>query len=228
MVTRSPRLLVVAHGTASADGVALTRSLVAAVGAARPEVSVSLCFLDVAHPRLPEALDDLREPLVVVPLLLSTGYHVQTDIPAAVSGRPDVAVAGHLGPDPAVVDAVVDRLPALRGDETIALVATGSSRPAAADELAAAASQVAARTGRPVQPVPMTRDVGAALAALPAPVVVATYLLAPGRFLDLLREAAGTAGSPVREVADPLGVHPALVQLVWRRYDDARAAAAVR
>jgi sirohydrochlorin ferrochelatase len=177
---------------------------------------------------LPEALADHHEPLVLVPLLLSTGYHVQADIPRSVAFRADVLVARHLGPDPLVIDAVAERLGDLRGDEAIALVATGSSRPGAAAELAAAATLLAARTERPVHPVTLARDVGASLAALPRPVAVATYLLAPGRFLDILREATGAPDSGVRSVAEPIGGHPALVELVWARYDEARAARRIR
>jgi len=214
------RLLVVAHGTASAAGIATTRALVAALAAARPEVAVSLCFLDVAEPRLPDALAAVRGPLVVLPLLLSTGYHVQTDIPAAVAGRPDVRVARHLGPHEDLTEALADRLPSAPADATVALAATGSSRPEAAAELAAAADLLARRTGRTVRPTTLAGDVAATLRALPQPLAVASYLLAEGRFLDVLRAAA----EGVAPVADPIGVHPALVRLVWRRYDEAVAA----
>jgi sirohydrochlorin ferrochelatase len=44
---------------------------------------------------------------------------------------------------------------------------------------------------------------------------VATYLLAEGQFVTSLHEAASGLGT----VAPPLGVHPALVRLVWERYD---------
>jgi sirohydrochlorin ferrochelatase len=44
---------------------------------------------------------------------------------------------------------------------------------------------------------------------------VATYLLTEGQFVDSLRAAADGLGT----VADPLGVHPALVRLVWQRFD---------
>ena len=45
---------------------------------------------------------------------------------------------------------------------------------------------------------------------------MATYLLAEGGFLTTLR--ARVVGRGV--VADPIGVHPALVELVWARYDE--------
>ena len=78
--------------------------------AARPGLAVELCFLDVAAPSLRESLDQLAGDVVVVPLLLSAGYHVTTDIPAIVAGRGSVRVTRHLGPDEAIIDAVADRL----------------------------------------------------------------------------------------------------------------------
>jgi sirohydrochlorin ferrochelatase len=56
-----------------------------------------------------------------------------------------------------------------------------------------------------------------AVEALPQPVEVAVYLLAEGGFLSSLR--ATVAGRGV--VAEPIGVHPAVVSLVWARYDAA-------
>jgi sirohydrochlorin ferrochelatase len=162
---------------------------------------------------LPEALTALPGPTVLVPLLLSTGYHVQTDIPAAVAGRADVRIARHLGPHPLLTDALMDRLPS--GPADVVLVGSGSSRPEAAGELAAAAALLGDRLGRAVPVLTMGDDLRARLSQL-APVRVATYLLAEGRFVDVLRDAA----TDLAAVADPIGVHPALVELVWTRYDE--------
>jgi sirohydrochlorin ferrochelatase len=216
----NPALLVVAHGTRSAAGSATTAQLVSAVASARPDVPVELCFLDVAAPSLPDTLARVATPSVVVPLLLSTGYHVLTDIPAAVAGRPDVRVARHLGPDPLLVDALVARLAAARAGRprSTVLVGAGSSRAEAAAELAATGELLAARLGRPVPVLTMADDLRAGLVAQPGPVEVATYLLAEGQFVTTLRAAA----DGIATVADPIGVHAALVALVWARYDDAR------
>jgi sirohydrochlorin ferrochelatase len=214
-------LLVAAHGTHSAEGLATTRALVEAVAAARPSVAVSLCFLDVASPSLAEALDSLgAEPVVVVPLLLSAGYHVLTDIPAIVAERPDVSVAAHLGPDPAIVSAVAERLAEAGSSErrSTVLAAIASSKSGARAEVAVAAGRLAEQLGREVSVLPLAGDVSAALDALPAPVDVAVYLLAEGGFLSSLRSAMSGRGV----VAAPIGVHPALVSLVWARFDAAR------
>jgi sirohydrochlorin ferrochelatase len=213
MSSALPRLLVVAHGTASPDGSATTARLVDAIRTARPQIAVDLCFLDVVTPRLPDALDE--RPTVLVPLLLSTGYHVQSDIPAAIAPYPNVRVARHLGPHPLLVDALVDRLGPIAAGESAALVGAGSSRPEAADELAETGRLLAARLDRPVLVRTLGDDVRSALEALAQPVRVATYLLAEGQFVTSLREAASGLGT----VAPPLGVHPALVRLVWERYD---------
>jgi len=209
-----PRLLAVAHGTAAADGSATTARLVDAIRAARRAVTVDLCFLDVVAPRLSDALDE--RPTVVVPLLLSTGYHVQTDIPAAVTGRPAARVARHLGPDELLVDVLLDRLPAGSGG-SVALVGAGSTRSEAAAELAEMGRLLGSRLASRVQVLTLGEDVRAGLEKLAPPVRVATYLLAEGQFVISLRAAAEGIGP----VAGPLGVHPALVQLAWQRYDEA-------
>jgi sirohydrochlorin ferrochelatase len=209
-----PSLLIAAHGTRSAVGSATTAALAAAVQAARPETPVALCFLDVAEPSLVAALDRLGDSaVVVVPLLLSAGYHVETDIPAVAAGRANVRVARHLGPDPVVIDAVAQRLHEA-GAHTgpVLLAAVPSSRPSAQGEVDLAAARLAARLGRPVTVLPLGAETDV---PDPAP-AIATYLLAEGGFLDGLR--ARMSGRGV--VAAPIGVHPALVELVWERCDE--------
>ncbi len=219
------RLLVVAHGTASPSGSHTTRALAVAIAAARPDVAVDLCFLDVAQPRLTDSLDD--RPTIVLPLLLSTGYHVESDIPAAIAGHPASRAARHLGPHPRLTDVLVDRLRAQGAIESarcVLLVAAGSSRPGALGETHEAAGQLADRLHQQVLLATVGPELPALVARLPAPIAVATYLLAEGRFVDDVRNAVGTRGT----VAAPLGVHPALVELAWARYDEALDATARR
>ena len=214
MSSAAPRLLAVAHGTASEAGAATTARLIDAVRAVRPHASVDLCFLDVVSPRLADVLDD--QQTVVVPLLLSTGYHVQTDIPAITAGRPNIRVARHLGPHQLLTDALVDRLGDVPSDADVVLVGAGSSRPAAAADLADAGQLLAARLDRGVRVLTLADDVRAELA--PGPVRVATYLLTEGQFVSTLETALDGIGT----VAPPIGVHPALVELIWQRYDETR------
>jgi sirohydrochlorin ferrochelatase len=218
-VSTRPRLLIAAHGTESATGSATTAALVEAVATAAPDLPVGLCFLDVVGPSLADALDVTDTPTVIVPLLLTTGYHVQTDIPAVVGDRPNVRVAAHLGPDPLIISALVDRLGTSTAASTV-LVGVGSSRPEARPELEAAGRLLGARLNRPVVAMTLFEDVRATLRAQPQPVEVATYLLAEGEFYTRLRAAA----DGVATVASPLGAHPDLVRLVLARYRFAVAA----
>src|SRR5438874_12620737 len=76
MTASSPALLAALHGTRSAAGLATARALISLVAAARPDLDVDLAFLDVASPSLAERLGATTGPVVIVPVLLSAGYHV--------------------------------------------------------------------------------------------------------------------------------------------------------
>jgi sirohydrochlorin ferrochelatase len=214
-------LLLTAHGTASPSGSATTAALCEAIRAARPGLPIELCFLDVVRPSLSEALDRLhRRETIVVPLLLSAGFHVQTDIPAAVAERSGVRVARHLGPDRLLVAALADRLTAVRGGSVVhstVLVGVGSSRPDAAADVEVTARLLGEHLGRHVHIATLSADLRSRLTQLASPVEIATYLLAGGEFHQAVCEAA----DGIATVAAPIGVHPALVQLVLERYDEA-------
>jgi len=213
-----PTLLIAAHGTASSAGLATIRDLTDAVAAARPGLTVELCFLDVLEPGLAAVLDSLDTDVVVVPLLLSAGYHVTADIPRLVDGRDRVRVARHLGPDPLIVHAIADRVREVADEPaTTVLASVFSSRSSANEEVEAARTLLEDELGRPVAPLPLTGELEEALDELPAPVVVAPYLLAEGTFHEALIAALDGRGA----VAAPLGVHPNVVALVLDRFDEA-------
>ncbi len=211
-------LIAAAHGTRSAAGLATTRRLIELVRATRPGLDVDLCFLDVLEPRLRERLAGVASRTVVVPVLLSAGYHVGEDIPSIAALHPQVTVAGHLGPHRLISQALRDRLAEAGADDadSIALVASPSRRAAAARDVAAAAADLADLLSRPIQVLPLDESLPGALAALPGRVAVASYLLAEGAFHDTVRAQADVA------VAAPLGAHPAIVELILARYDAAR------
>ncbi|WP_241975781.1 MULTISPECIES: sirohydrochlorin chelatase [Cryobacterium] len=91
-IQRSPALVGIAHGTSSPAGQAAVAGLMRAVAKAHPDLTVTLGFVDVQHPDTPETLAALPAglPAVVVPLLLSAGYHVHVDLTEAVDAGPSV------------------------------------------------------------------------------------------------------------------------------------------
>ncbi|MEO6701061.1 MAG: CbiX/SirB N-terminal domain-containing protein, partial [Jatrophihabitantaceae bacterium] len=109
-MTELPTLVAVAHGTANPDGLAEIRRLINIVRTKRPGLPIELCWLERAEPSLADLLAGLEGPAVVVPLLLSTGYHVKVDIAAVVGDRPQTAIAAQLGPDERISKVVLDRL----------------------------------------------------------------------------------------------------------------------
>lgn len=229
----APTLLAVAHGTVDPDGLASVRRLMTRVRTVRPEVPVELAWLERAEPSLPEALAAVDGPVVVLPLLLSTGYHVKVDIATAVADRTDAVVAAQLGPDQRITRVLADRLAAARkaayqqgrldeddDDLEVVIFGAGSSDPEAGDQLTTTARQLQERLGVRVHWRVLTQEEEWG-DGLPEDIEVANYLLAPGRFNDVLQQRGLMLGSYV--VAAPLGEHPLLAEVVWDRYDEAVA-----
>jgi sirohydrochlorin ferrochelatase len=224
-------LVLCSHGTRSAAGRAAVRGIVSAV-AARVEVPVREAYVDVHGP----SLDEVLQPgAVVVPLLLSAGYHVRVDIASAARAVGDVTVAPPLGaPDPApprpLVELLHERLTeaGLAADDAVVLAAAGSSDDAAAVSVEAMGAALAAGLGRVVHVAygaaraPTVPDQVASLRARGAArVVVAAYLLAPGHFHDRLLEAGADAvARPLVTGAVP---DPRLVAVVLDRHRRASA-----
>ena len=141
-------------------------------------------------------------------MLLSAGYHVRVDLPAQA---PTVTVTTAVGPDPRLGLALADRLREAGYDAgPVTLAAAGSADVRALDDVTQAAKQLSDVLGEPVSPAfvsagePRLDDV--------RPVAVATYLLAPGLFADKV------AACGARVIAEPLGSHPALAEIVVDRY----------
>ncbi|WP_369056075.1 sirohydrochlorin chelatase [Kineococcus terrestris] len=234
----APVLVACSHGTRSRAGHETVERLRAAVRERRPGVEVLAAHVDVQEPELDAVVGELAaagRPSVVVPLLLSTGYHVRVDIARAVAASGGTAVAAEaLGPGAEVTGVLVERLREALGPEgpadpslALVLAAAGSSDERARADVERAVSLLAAATGRPVRAgflsaqEPAVADaVAAARAGGAGRVAVASYLLAPGVFSARLAAAGADA------VAEPMGPHPELVELVLRRYDAALSPAA--
>ncbi|GAB2974663.1 sirohydrochlorin chelatase [Amycolatopsis acidiphila] len=215
-------IVLVAHGTRDPAGPKVSAELAARVQAAAG-VPVRVAYADVRRPDVTSVLRSVRGPAVVVPAFLAAGYHVRTDVPAQIeaSGHQDAVLTDAFGPAPELIDAMCDRLGAAgyrRGDAVV-LAAAGSSDPRALAEVRAAADALATALDLPVR-------VGYAATATPSVaeavqsvrgrrVAIASWLLAPGLFQRRLV----AAGAEV--VAEPLGAHPGVVDLVLRRYRQA-------
>ncbi len=154
-----PVLLAVAHGSRHAAAQDSVAALAKRVRRLCPSLDVRVAFVQHAGPSLAEALTAAGRRAVVVPLLLSTGYHLTADIGGAAraAGAP---VAAPLGPDPRLAEALTERLaqtgrPA--GTPTV-LAAAGSADPAAAAAAARQAALLADRIAAPVVPPSPPRD----------------------------------------------------------------------
>lgn len=221
-------LIACSHGTNDAAGRMAIRSIVDGIRRSRPALSVREAFVDVQAPDVGEVVS-LLEPdggAVIVPLLLSTGYHVRVDIArAAGTAGAQVGVAASLGPDPVLAEILVERLVqagATPADHVV-LAAAGSSDPRAADDverlatLLRAAWPGAVTIGYGASATPSVPSaVDAARASSTGRVVIASYLLAPGYFHDRLLEAGADL------VSAPLAPDPRLAALAVDRYRSAR------
>ncbi|MET0423176.1 MAG: sirohydrochlorin chelatase [Actinoplanes sp.] len=211
-MTSRPALIAVAHGTRAPLGQQQIRELAAAVARRRPDLDVRLAYVDVQQPHVAEVVTGSA---VVVPLLLSAGYHVRVDIANAVAGTA-VPVTPPLGPDAVLLKSMARRLPEA---DAVVLAAAGSSDPGwrqSVGELAAGipGAHVAYATGtesRVADVVARLRRDGARRIA------IAAYLLADGLFYRTLHRAGADSVTP------PLCLDPATADLIIDRYESQSA-----
>ncbi|MFJ7073105.1 sirohydrochlorin chelatase [Streptomyces sp. NPDC098781] len=233
----APPLVVVAHGSRDPRALSTVRTLLEKVRALRPGLPVHLGHIELNEPLLPDTLAALGDrEAVLVPLLLSRGYHIKRDIPEmAAESAVRARVAGALGPHPLLVEALHARLveagwrtgtdDSTRRESAVVLAAAGSRDPESKVDTSRTAQLLADRLGVPVIPAyattaaPTVPDALAALAARGRTRgAVASYFTAPGRFATECAEAAPWIASA------PLGTHPAMASLLLHRYDRALAA----
>jgi|SRR5882757_2151799 len=220
MKSPTPALVLLAHGTRDAAGAAEIERLAGMVGD-----RVVVAYADVRPPTLADVLAHISGPAVVVPAFLAAGYHVRVDVPAQLvaTGRSDVSLAASLGPDPILAEVAVQRLVAAgwRPGDTVVLGAAGSTDPQAIADVQRAAAMVGDRVGQPVEVgfatgTPKIAELVTAHRAADLPgtsqVAVASWLLAPGMFQRTL------VSSGANVVADPLGAHPRVAELIRARY----------
>ena len=225
----SPVLIACAHGTRNAEGQAAIRRVMADIETLRPGLRVVEAYVDVQEPELGGVVEGLPEgtAAVVVPLLLSTGFHIKVDVPKAIKSRPEVIAARPLGPDPRLAELLATHLRAagLTENDGVLLAAAGSSLPDGSVDSEEQGrllgellpNKVRVAYGASAQPT-VPDGVASLRAELAADggtgrVFIASYLLATGYFHDQLAKA----GADV--VAAPLLPSPVLAEIALERYD---------
>ncbi|WP_210063480.1 sirohydrochlorin chelatase [Pseudarthrobacter sp. PvP004] len=225
----SPVLIACAHGTRNAEGQAAIRRVMAEIETLRPGLRVVEAYVDVQEPELGGVVEGLPEgtAAVVVPLLLSTGFHIKVDVPKAIKTRPEVVAARPLGPDPRLAELLATHLRAagLTENDGVLLAAAGSSLPDGSVDSEEQARLLAellpnkVRVAYGASAQPTVPDGVASLRAELAEdggtgrVFIASYLLATGYFHDQLAKA----GADI--VAAPLLPSPVLAEIALERYD---------
>ncbi|WP_193611085.1 sirohydrochlorin chelatase [Nocardioides lijunqiniae] len=212
------RLVTVAHGTRKASGNQVARELTAAAGE-RLGVEAVCSYVELSDPLFETVVAASAEPTVVVPLLLSTGFHVRQDLPRMAEAAGGPLVLGRpLGPHQRIAEVQLARLVsagASVGSGRLVLVAAGSSDPLATRDLTRAAELLGRLWGGPVEVATLS-----ALGRRPAEVVrpgdvVSPYLLSPGYFADRARAESLEAGAVC--VADVIGPDPLVADLIAQR-----------
>ncbi len=221
---KAARLVTVAHGTRQAAGNEIARAITAQASRRLGGLPAISTYVELCDPGFSAVMAENESPAIVVPLLLSTGFHVRHDLPEAIdSSSGPVLLARPLGPHPLLAEVMCLRLLAAgarRGDPVV-MVAAGSTDADSLIDLNAAGRMLGARWGapvrvatvagvgrRPVDVVPEARADGR--------VAIAPYLLAPGHFEQRIRTIG--AGLGVASIGEVVGAHSLVADLVVRRY----------
>jgi sirohydrochlorin ferrochelatase len=219
----SETLIACSHGTNHPGGRAAISALVHALRREVHHRDVVSAYVDVQEPSIDDVVRATPGKRVIIPLLLSSGYHVNVDIARAARVDQMVTAVPALGPDWILAEIGVRRLfevGAGPGD-TIVLASAGSTDKRALDDVSKAARLLSAVWGGRVHvgsigggdtPIGEAVDIARAYGRR---VVVSTYLLAPGNFDDRLQDCgADVITAPILDGGIP---DPRLVNLVLAR-----------
>lgn len=219
------------HGTRFAEGRETIASIIARLAQHLPGTRVVPAVVDVEDHEIAGVVESVAAdgPAVVVPLLLSTGYHTGVDIARAVAPFEQIVAADAMGPHPALVRTLLRRLAELPGGDAgrrpgdhVVLAAAGSSDPAAARAVEEMRDLLAEHLEAPVTigygagASPRIREaVAAAREAGAERVIASSYVLAPGHFANLVVRSGADL------VSAPLGVDDDVVGVLFERFRDA-------
>lgn len=237
--TSAPALVGISHGTSSPSGQAVVQQLfddaAAAITATSSDTAPTarLGHVDVQQPDVAATVTSLEQstPGVVVPLLLSAGFHVNVDLTQELAKLPHTStITRALGPDDRITSLLAQRLEEAEVDianSTIILGAAGSSDSAAVRDCEEAAARLAARLNTEVtvaylsfaKPSVKTAVEQAKAATPEKPVAVASYLLAPGFFQHKLISAEADVTTEPLLAPDRETAPQQLVEVVRERYE---------
>lgn len=220
-------LIACAHGTRFEEGREVVRAILGLLRDTAPaDVEVHEAYVDVHGPFVTDVVAAAREvtdDIVIVPLLLSTGYHTEVDLVEAAAGLP---VAPALGPHPLLAEILADRLRVVGAQptDTVVLAAAGSTRAGAVVDVERMV-ELLAETGvaGPVVPAyaaasePRIADAVNAARSTGSRAVAASYVLAPGHFSRVID------GSGADLTTAPIGADARIAEIVWERWRDARS-----
>lgn len=224
----NPILVATSHGTDNVAGRVAIRTLVDALRSRLGDVEVVDAFVDVESPRVGEVVAGATGPCVVVPLLLSPGYHVHHQIADAVALGAQHRAAATMGPDHRLAEIMVDRLKEAGADagDAVIVVAAGSTEAGARAATERLVPLVAKAWGGPVA-LGHLGGTGTPLSAVIAQrqaagrrIALASYLLADGHFQDMVVAAdADIKARPLLNGGEP---DARLVDLLIERYVESR------
>jgi sirohydrochlorin ferrochelatase len=218
-------LIAASHGTSVPAAQQAISALVHAVRVTAPHLDVREAFVDVQRPGLDETVNAVEGLAVVVPLLLTSGFHHRVDVARAVD-RPNALAARVLGPDLLLTRVLLRRLrqSGATPDDVIVLGAAGSTDPRALRDVDASARMLGSAWGAPVPAGHVNgsgtpiRDVVRDARRSGRRVVVASHIMAPGFFFEQL--VASGADIVTRPLLDGDEVEPELISLVLDRFAD--------
>ncbi|WP_238419934.1 sirohydrochlorin chelatase [Gordonia sp. 'Campus'] len=231
----SRTLVLAAHGSRDPRFGATARRVRDAVAAQLPGVEVVLSYLDLDEPLVGDVLSglhasaDAQDEPVVVPMLLSAGFHQKVDLPGILAeSHPSARQTDVMGTR-SLTRALADRLveAGLGEGDGVILSAVGSSDPDADRSVRLRAIELSTRLHRPVEVVFATK-LGAGDRILKSAVrrlrsggarriALSPYFLSAGLLTERVERALDAMVDETL-VAGPLGTHPDVVDAICSLY----------
>lgn len=213
-------LIAVAHGSRDRCAGENVVQLIEQVKRFRPEIEIHLCFLEHTKPSFFRVIELVSGSPIVVPLLLSRGYHVSVDIQKSCI-KHGLRFTPPLGPDPILSEVISERLREAGAPfgTPVLLAAAGSRFREGIEDVELVAGDLRNKLLAPIKigylnscnnPVAEAAD---KLRSEFGEFAIAPYLLSSGNFKTLANSVAA------QWTASPLGSNPKIADLILKRYD---------